>query len=324
MAPDSQPKAESRVRNLRKKRTKLQRKAELEAELSQLLGATWCLELSPPAQCGVTDEAVGALLASLPADPATPRSGHSERGGEDGCLRHEEPALAAEKAEPGACRSPWKACAPPPGRRLASGLWEDDPVAVEDMAARPRPAREEAEILADVQPFTPASRASPRLRKLVRATSELSMEAFKTDVLEGVSRRGKWKLTLLVRPENAATEDAGHDPWEGLLGFIAYKLKPQVQSISIAKLAVVPERRGRGHGHRLVQWCISLAKKSRDLVYLSLTSLPQAVRFYTRAGFRHIDVDLSKVDPITEDDMEYVEGQVYMEYRCKRCGTRKR
>jgi len=164
------------------------------------------------------------------------------------------------------------------------------------------------------------------LSRLLRATSELSREAFETDVLHGVSKKGKWKLTLLVQLEDPLSGPSSNDPWGGLLGFICYKLKPQVQCISIAKLAVVPEHRGMGHGHKIVQWMIAFARKQPNITYLSLTSLPKAIKFYKQIGFRQVDVDLSKFDAAPQDEeFDYVDGQVYMEYRCKgRSGQKKR
>merc|ERR1712118_212395 len=108
----------------------------------------------------------------------------------------------------------------------------------------------------------------------------------------GITRKAKWKLTLLALPRDAASHC---DPWGGLLGFMAYILKPSVQCVSIAKIAIVPERRGHGYGNKLVQWCIGMAKKHSNIMYLSLTSLPLAIRFYERIGFRKVDVDLSKL-----------------------------
>lgn len=43
---------------------------------------------------------------------------------------------------------------------------------------------------------------------------------------------------------------------------------------------------GRGHGHTLVQWLIDMARKQRNILYLSLSSLPAAIRFYKHLGFR--------------------------------------
>lgn len=214
-----------------------------------------------------------------------------------------------------------------PRPRLHSERWEDDPVAVEDVA----PVAEaisantpvvSTEILEAFQPFGPATRADPYLRKLVHAVSELSMEAFETNVLEGVTRKAKWRLALLVQPREQVLAE---EPWGGLVGFIACMCVPHVRCVSIAKVAVVPEHRGKGHGHKLMQWCINMAKKQPDMDYISLTSLPTAVRFYKQIGFRQGDVDLSKLDTSIDDDRDFVEGQIYMEYRCRgrgRCKNR--
>jgi len=212
-----------------------------------------------------------------------------------------------------------------PRMRAESCRWEDDPVAVEDVAPLKLDGGKgfDVEILENVQPFASATQSCPRMRRLIRATSDLSVDAFETDVVKGVSRKGRWKLTLLVQHASPEVQD---DPWGGLLGFIAYKVKDQVQTISIAKLAIVPESRGRGYGHQLVNWCIALGKKLPNIMYLSLTSLPKAIRFYKQMGFKQVDVDLAKLDPCEDDpDFDVVEGQIYMEYRCKgRGGAKKR
>lgn len=275
--------------------TKLERKAELEAEL-QLLFPT---AMEPT-----------VVQAVVPADkprgdaevaPATPK--HTFRHPTE-----EDVMVGSPRARAESCR------------------WEDDPVAVEDVAPpKFESVKEiELEILENIQPFATASQACTHMRRLVRATSDLSVACFETDVIKGVSRKGRWKLTLLARKDSPHNQD---DPWGGLLGFIAYKVKPLVQSISIAKLAVVPESRGRGHGHKLTNWCIAMGKKLPNIVYLSLTSLPKAIRFYKQIGFKQVDVDLAKLDPMGEDDdadWDVVQGQIYMEYRCKgRGGQRK-
>mmetsp|Transcript_98131 Transcript_98131/g.282104 ORF Transcript_98131/g.282104 Transcript_98131/m.282104 type:complete len:337 (+) Transcript_98131:112-1122(+) len=322
-------KEDAKVRNLRKKLAqislledkaaegvelspeqseKVERKEELELELGQLLDGDLDRADSATTTAASDEQPLVTISEASPLSSQPPSD--SELGVPEDGLRG--------GAGAGGDGDEVEAEVPPTRPRLPSNRWEDDPLAVEDVA----PASEaknskavESEILEAVQPFAPATQADSYLRRLIRATSDLSKEAFESDVLDGVSRKGKWKLTLLSLPRGSFPDD---DPWGGLLGFIAYKLKPAVQCVSIAKLAVVPEHRGKGHGHKLVQWCIAMAKKQQNIIYLSLTSLPQAVRFYKQIGFRPVDVDLTKLDPGgIEDDYDYVAGQVYMEYRCK-------
>jgi len=222
-------------------RTKLGRKSEVEAELQR------CLEErvpQPPAAERGAQPPDAAAVDHVPQPPAVER-------------KTQPPDVVA--VETSAVREE----APP---RLPSARWEDDPASIEDVAPAPcanqapKVSADETEVLEGVQPYSAATQASERMRRLVKATSVLSLEAFGTDVNEGVSRKGKWKLTLLARKTNTEESARSHeDPWSGLLGFLAYKIKPHVQCASIAKLAVVPEKRGRGHGHQLVNWCMPCA-----------------------------------------------------------------
>mmetsp|Transcript_68392 Transcript_68392/g.198254 ORF Transcript_68392/g.198254 Transcript_68392/m.198254 type:complete len:335 (-) Transcript_68392:241-1245(-) len=326
MAAPPASREDARVRNLRKRlaqigvledrcrsgedltteqRSKLARRPEVEEELRRLL------EGGEPS--AAHDAEGAAAVAPPPADAVEEPSA---------CLAR-SPVLAPQHEDSEGV-SPVNSIlggslslgGPPILRRQHSGHWEDDPIAVEDLAP-PSPhhkPRAEAEILQEVQPFAPATRACPRMRRLVRAISILSIEAFESDVLETVTKKGKFKLTVLALPDN---EESEQDPWGGLLGFIAYKVKSEAHCVCIAKLAVVPEQRGCGHGHKLVQWCIDMSRHRRDIVFLSLSSLPAAIRFYKHLGFRQVDVDLSKLDANADDGEELIDGQIYMEYKCR-------
>lgn len=100
-----------------------------------------------------------------------------------------------------------------------------------------------------------------------------------------------------------------------------YRLRPDYDAFSVAKLAIVPEHRGKGHGCRLMDWCVRYAKKQPNITYISLSSLPEAVRFYKRIGFRAVDVSLNQKD---DDGVEFVEGQVYMEKITRGKGSRRK
>lgn len=214
----------------------------------------------------------------------------------------------------------------PFGCRSPSMRWEDDPVSVEDVAPTPKAGKDRkeppVEFIENVQPFSVATQASPRLHSLVKEVSELSNAAFEEDALEMVTRKSRWKLTLLARPEGyvPASESAfmldGPSDEPPLIGFIVYRLRPELESFSIAKLAIVPEHRRQGHGCRLVDWCFRNARKQSSINFISLSSLPEAVKFYQRIGFKAVDV---KFDPATQcsEGEDFVEGQVYMEFRLK-------
>merc|ERR1712226_1711905 len=112
-----------------------------------------------------------------------------------------------------------------------------------------------------------------------------------------VSRKSRWKLTLLVRSERAAepfSELFSLEVEPPLIGFVVYRLKPELQAFSIAKVAIVPEHRGQGHGGRLMDWCMRFAKKQPGLAVVTLSSLPAAVRFYKKLGFKAVEVNLTR------------------------------
>jgi len=211
--------------------------------------------------------------------------------------------------------------------------WQDDPLGVEDIAPTPMaveaPKEKEpvVEFIENVQPFAVTTQASERLKAIMAEVSLLSQDAFDEYALHLVTRKSGWKMTLMARAEG--DEDASDcmpldgfcldgGPTPMLIGFLIYRLRPELESFSIAKLAVIPEHRGRGHGRRFIEWCIASAKKQKTIAYISLSSLPEAIKFYERMGFRTVDVNLEKAgnDQCGVGE-ELVEGQVYMEYRIK-------
>lgn len=192
------------------------------------------------------------------------------------------------------------------------------------MAPTPKAAKEpEFEFIEAVQPFAPATRESERLLALCKATRELSLEAFDEDACEMCTKRGRWKLTLLAAPgsPDLSGDDAfsmGENPGgPSLIGFVVWRLNPEQQAFAIAKLAVMPEHRRRGHGCRMIDWCLRYAKKQGNIIYVSLSSLPEAVCFYKAIGFKQVDVRIDESKAGCKDNEELVEGQVYMEYFIK-------
>jgi GNAT superfamily N-acetyltransferase len=209
--------------------------------------------------------------------------------------------------------------------RSPSSRWQDDPVSVEDIAPTPKAPKEQPpyEFIENIQPFGVSTQASERLKAIMKEVSLLSNDAFEEDALGLVTRKGGWRMTLLARPEGSP--DLICIPLDGfsldaevapsLIGFVVYRLRPELESFSIAKIAIVPEHRQQGHGRRLIEWCIKNAKKQSTIAYISLSSLPEAIPFYVRMGFKAIDV--KAIDVTLAPDEDLVEGQVYMEYRLK-------
>eukprot|EP00930_Biecheleria_cincta_P033013 TRINITY_DN22866_c0_g1_i1.p1 TRINITY_DN22866_c0_g1~~TRINITY_DN22866_c0_g1_i1.p1 ORF type:complete len:401 (+),score=123.87 TRINITY_DN22866_c0_g1_i1:232-1434(+) len=184
-------------------------------------------------------------------------------------------------------------------------------------AALARKRREALEVLPNVAPESDAVRSNLRLQTLLKQVSELSSDVFHEDCLAaGVSKKKGWRLTLLARP---VPEDPANCPPEDptlLLGFIIFRFCTDFQCLSIAKIAVPEVHRGRGFGKHLMDWCVRHAEQQK-LQHLSLSSLPEAVKFYKAFGFKPV-----KVESVNADDEDLVEGQVYMEYRLKGAGRR--
>lgn len=139
----------------------------------------------------------------------------------------------------------------------------------------------------------------PNTALLVRRARALSLSAFDRDVLEDISKKSKWTLTLLV------TEDQSL-----MCGFVMLKI--QNGSLQIADVAVVDNLRGHGLGRLLMEDAMKNARKRGDVYDVCLSALPEAERFYLRLGFKaHRDVT---VDTGADD---LVEGQVYMDKRLR-------
>merc|ERR1740121_2140996 len=129
---------------------------------------------------------------------------------------------------------------------------------------------------------------------LVGQARELSVSAFGEDCLQEVTKKSGWKLSLLVS-----------DDLTVLCGFIVAKVTNGL--LSIAHIAVPAEFRGQGFGKMIMEDLMKAAKKQGDVYDVCLSSLPTAVKFYQRLGFKAIrDLKMK-----SEDDL--VEGQVYME-----------
>jgi len=141
-------------------------------------------------------------------------------------------------------------------------------------------------------------RQDERMAGLLRQTRELSLKIFEEDCLQEVTKKSGWKLSLLVSDDLAV-----------LCGFVVSKVKNG--SLSIAKIAVPAHFRGQGFGKRIMEDLMKLAKKQGDAFEVCLSSLPGAVKFYQRLGFKAV----AGLKVSTEEDL--VEGQVYMEKRLR-------
>jgi GNAT superfamily N-acetyltransferase len=76
------------------------------------------------------------------------------------------------------------------------------------------------------------------------------------------------------------------------------------ETYELAKMAVAPEARGRGHGDRLMRACIAWARKkgTRKITILSNTVLEPAIALYLKHGFQvaklgcHPDYDRCNIE----------------------------
>jgi ribosomal protein S18 acetylase RimI-like enzyme len=149
----------------------------------------------------------------------------------------------------------------------------------------------------------PKRREHPAYRSVLSQASELSHVHFHEEALHNVNKNTKWRVLLYC------SEDL-QDLW----GFAVYKLQPTTGILSLAKLAVPSCYRGLGFGRTMVQELIRTGKSVQGLDTIALSSLPEAVAFYTRLGFKkHDGVELP-----AEDGQRYVEGQAYMDYRFRK------
>jgi GNAT superfamily N-acetyltransferase len=73
----------------------------------------------------------------------------------------------------------------------------------------------------------------------------------------------------------------------------------------LSKMAISPNLRGQGLGHRLLDYAIAQAKRvgATSLFLGSSTKLPAAVHLYESVGFRHVPPDRLPPVPYTRADV---------------------
>lgn len=181
-----------------------------------------------------------------------------------------------------------------PGSASAAGTERGTDVA--SSAALSGQAKQSTVVLHNVSVNGPDADAS--LAGLLREVRRLCEAAFGEDCLPDITKKSKWQLSLLVSSDLAS-----------LYGFIVTKVANGC--LSIAKLAVAPELRGRGLGRRFMDEVLKAAKRRGDVYEACLSSRGTAVSFYRRLGFKADTSVKLKVD------FEVEEGQVYMEKRLR-------
>eukprot|EP00419_Tripos_fusus_P031746 CAMPEP_0172782410 /NCGR_PEP_ID=MMETSP1074-20121228/203921_1 /TAXON_ID=2916 /ORGANISM="Ceratium fusus, Strain PA161109" /LENGTH=353 /DNA_ID=CAMNT_0013619395 /DNA_START=80 /DNA_END=1141 /DNA_ORIENTATION=+ len=136
------------------------------------------------------------------------------------------------------------------------------------------------------------------LESLLQQARELSDSAFNEDFSAEVTKKTGWKLSLLVSRDQRT-----------FYGFVIAKVTKGM--LSVAKIAVALEFRGCGLGRHIMNELMKAAKKQGDVYEVCLSSLPEAIAFYKRLGFRTFE----GLRATTQEDV--VEGQVYMEKRLR-------
>mmetsp|Transcript_41508 Transcript_41508/g.87998 ORF Transcript_41508/g.87998 Transcript_41508/m.87998 type:complete len:230 (+) Transcript_41508:58-747(+) len=136
------------------------------------------------------------------------------------------------------------------------------------------------------------------MAELVRQVHLLSNDCFQEECLAG---KAKHRLDIL------ASEDRTQ-----LLGFCVSKFVGG--TLSLAKLAVPETLRGKGYGRTIVTELTKAANKRPEVYEIGLSSLPEAVVFYKRLGFK-ADMSINMGD---DDDDRFIPGQVYMARRLRR------
>lgn len=137
------------------------------------------------------------------------------------------------------------------------------------------------------------------LAALIARAREVQAAYFAEDYISKVSKKSGYRLTLLTELQHGVST---------LVGYIVYRFKQF--AVSVAQFAIAQEFQGQGFGKKLIKWLIQYAKKA-NVEIIALSSLPTSTNFYQRFAFKRVSVR-----GISSED--YVEGQVYMEYRCRR------
>lgn len=155
----------------------------------------------------------------------------------------------------------------------AGWLWQ------RQMTSRP-------ELLEDLFAFEAEVEPEPALRREIKALGEAVF--FGENIIEKALAKN-WTLAVLV--ESIPSQQGTHAQTRRLCGFMCYRVRKS--ELHIARLAVVPQDRGRGHGKCLMQWALekAAALPRSQCAWISLSSLDEAVPFYEQFGFTDMTCD---------------------------------
>jgi ribosomal protein S18 acetylase RimI-like enzyme len=149
----------------------------------------------------------------------------------------------------------------------------------------------------------PKRRENVTFRELLGQAAGLSKEHFHEDALANVNNKSGQRFLLYCSGD-----------LQELWGFAVYKFKMQSGILALGKLAVPEYLRGLGFGSAMVKELLRVGRAVPALDTMALSSLPGAIAFYKRLGFKKHEGALRMDD----DTIGYIEGQVYMDYRFRK------
>lgn len=150
-----------------------------------------------------------------------------------------------------------------------------------------QPMSSRPELLEDLFSSDAGSEPDPELLQDIKTLGGAAF--FGEDTVQKAKDRG-WTLAALVEPVDQQPA-VPPQTRRRLCGFMCYQVRKS--EFHIARIAVVPQDRGRGHGKGLIQWALekAAALPRSQCAWISLSSLDEAVPFYEQFGFTDMTCD---------------------------------
>lgn len=159
----------------------------------------------------------------------------------------------------------------PSTEKVRGSLPEKDPNAAEKLESAEKEIQ--SGVITELKPNCIKSNDSQYA--LVQSIEKLFQQEFAGVFEQLVSKKGGWRLFCLTGTGNS------------LLAFIIYRVEGE--ALVVGNLAVPKEQRRKGYGKKMIRHVIQWGKKNTQCNYCCLCSLPNAVKFYQRIGFRISD-----------------------------------
>jgi ribosomal protein S18 acetylase RimI-like enzyme len=77
----------------------------------------------------------------------------------------------------------------------------------------------------------------------------------------------------------------------GIIGGCGYKVSMAARKSNISWIFVHPSFKGQGYGHLLVNYCINLLKRSKDLFIIEVNTSQHAFKFFEIFGFTIVKIE---------------------------------